>query len=48
MNKTILSRRDFLKGAAATVAGSALMGLHAFAEEGSAGGYTPGTYTASA
>ena len=48
MNKQIISRRGFLKGAAATIAGSALMGLRAVAEESGAGGYTPGTYTATA
>ena len=48
MNKTILSRRSFLKGAAATAAGSALLGIRAFAEEKPAGGYVPGTYTATA
>ena len=48
MNRQILSRRAFLKGAAATVAGSALMQLTAYADDQSSGGYTPGTYTASA
>ncbi|MCD8014821.1 MAG: FAD-binding protein [Lachnospiraceae bacterium] len=48
-----LSRRDFLKGAAAAGAGAAMMGvlhLPVAAEEqaASAGLYTPGTYTASA
>ena len=47
MNRTILTRRAFLKGAAATVAGSALMKLTAFAEQQS-GPYTPGTYTGTA
>ena len=48
MNKTILTRKSFLKGAAATIAGSALMRLTAFAEENAGGVYTPGTYTATA
>ena len=38
MNRQILSRRAFLKGAAATVAGSALMQLTAFADDQSSGG----------
>lgn len=48
MNKTILSRRSFLKGAAATIAGSALMKLDVFAQESAGATYTPGTYTATA
>ena len=48
MNKTILTRKNFLKGAAATIAGSAMMRLTAFAEENAGGAYTPGTYTATA
>ena len=47
MNKTILSRRSFLKGAAATIAGSALMGIQSMAES-TQGTYTPGTYEATA
>lgn len=48
MNKTIISRRSFLKGAAATLAGSALMKLDVFAQESTGATYTPGTYTATA
>ncbi len=46
-----LSRRDFLKGAAATAVSTAFLGLQASAEaatEGAAANYTPGTYTATA
>jgi len=49
MGKNILTRRDFLKGAAATAVGAAFMGLRANAEEAvKAGSYTPGTYSATA
>ena len=44
-----LTRRSFLKGAAATAISTALLGLSAQAEETEASGiYTPGTYTAKA
>ena len=40
-----LSRRDFLKGSAATALGAAFLGLNAF-EAKAEGIYTPGTYSA--
>ena len=47
MNQNILSRRDFLRGAAATAVGTALFSVPVLADEEKAL-YTPGTYTASA
>ena len=46
MGKNLLSRRDFLRGAAATAVGAAFLRTPVKAEE--AGTYTPGTYTATA
>ena len=46
-DKKKLSRRDFLKGSAATALGAAFLGLNAF-EAKAEGIYTPGTYSATA